>query len=160
MKVAAWIMVVLLLLGVAGVIYLYATSQITVEGLGAQAYEAQSQQAYFDDLKQRMESGTVLGTVFQNTPLGESSQYAFFTYTVRLRNDCMVPADMVEVQIVPTDKDILQLGDTSPKSLSRRSRGDITATILTTRDSDPMREIIITYYIWGKPFSIKTTYSR
>lgn len=160
MKYVAWFMVVLLLAAVAGVGYLYATAQVTVEALGAQAHEAQSQQATFDDLKRRLENGTVLGTVFQDDPLGDSADYAFFTYTVRLRNDSLLTADMIEIQIVPTDKDVLQMGDTSPKSLAPRSRGDITGTILTKRDSDAMREIIVTYYIWGRSFSITETYGK
>ncbi len=159
-KYVAWFMVALVVVALAGVGYLYATAQVVVEALGAHAYEAQSQQATFDDLKRRLENGTVLGMVYQNQPLGDSSEYAFVTYTVRLRNDSLISADMVEVQIVPTDKDILQMGDTALRSLPPRSRGDITGTILTKRDSDSMREIIVTYYIWGKSFSIKETYSR
>ena len=129
-----------------------------VEALGAQAFEAQSQQSTFDDLKRRLDSGTVLGSVFKNTSLGESSEYAFITYTVRLRNESLLSADMVEVQIVPTEADILQMGGNGIKSLSPKSRGDIAATILSQRNSDSMREIVVTYYIWGQSFSIKETY--
>lgn len=160
MKYVAWLFVLLLVAALVGVGYLYTTAQVVAEGLGAQAYEAQSQQAAFDDLKHRLQNGTVLGTVFSNEALGESSEYAFYTYTVRLRNDSLIAADMVEVQVVPTEKDILQVGDAAQRSLPPRSKGDISCTILTHRDSDPMREIIVTYYIWGKPFSIKETYGQ
>jgi hypothetical protein len=159
-KYIAWILVVLLVAALAGTAYLYATAQVVVEALGAQAHEAQSQQATFDDLKQRLENGTVQGTVYSNGPLGDASDYAFFTFTARLRNDSLITADMVEIQIVPTENDILQMGDTSVKTLAPRSRGDISGTILTRRDSDSMREIIVTYYIWGKSFSIKEMYGN
>ncbi len=160
MKYVAWFMVVLLVLAVAGVGYLYATAQVVAEALGAQAHEAQSQQPTFDDLKRRLENGTVMGTVFADGPLEDASEYAFVTYTVRLRNDSLISADMVEVQIVPTEKDVLQMGNTAVRSLAPRTKGDITATVLTRRDSDSMREIIVTYYIWGKAFSIKEVYGR
>jgi hypothetical protein len=153
-------MVVLLVLAVAGAGYLYTTARIAVEALGAQAYEAQSQQPTFDDLKRRLENNAVMGTVFKNEPLGDSSEYAFVTYTARLRNDSLIAADMVEVQIVPVDKDILQMGNTNVRTLAPRSKGEFSATVLTRRDSGSSREIIITYYIWGKPFTIKKTYGQ
>jgi len=159
-KYVAWVMVALLVLAVVGVGYLYATAQVVVEALGAQAYEAQSQQATFDDLKHRLENGSVLGTVFADEPLGDASEYAFVSYSVRLRNDCLITIDMVEVQIVPTDKDILQMGNTAVRSLAPHTKGDFSGTVLTRRDSDSMREIIVTYYIWGKPFSIKKVYGK
>lgn len=149
-----------MVLAIAGVGYLYTTAGVAVETLGAQAYEAQSQQPTFDDLKRRLENNTVVGTVFKNEPLGDASEYAFYTYSVRLRNDSLLSADMVEVQIVPVEKDVLQMGNTNVRSLSSRSKGDFSATILTRRDSGSSREIIITYYIWGKPFTIKKTYGK
>ena len=145
---------------IAGVGYLYTTARVVVEAVGAQAHEAQSQQPTFDELKRRLENGTVLGTVYRNEPLGDASEYAFVTYTVRLRNDTLIAADMVEVQIVPIDKDILQMGNTAVRSLSPRSKSDISATVLTERNSGSMREIIITYYIWGRPFRISETYGN
>jgi hypothetical protein len=153
-------MVVLLVLAIAGVGYLYTNAKVAVETVGAKAYEAQSQQPTFDDLKRRLANNTVLGTVFKNEQLGESSEYAFFTYTVRMRNDSLIAADMVEVQIVPNDKDVLQMGNTNVRSLSPRSKGDFSATVLTRRDSGSGREIVITYYIWGKPFTIRKTYGQ
>jgi hypothetical protein len=153
-------MVALLVLAAAGVGYLYFNARVAVEAIGAQAYEAQSQQPTFDDLKRRLENNTVMGTVFKNEPLGDSSEYAFVTYTARLRNDSLISADMVEVQIVPVDKDVLQMGNTAVRSLSSRSKGDFSATVLTRRDSGSSRELIITYYIWGKPFTIRKTYGQ
>ncbi len=160
MKYVAWFMVALLVLAVAGVGYLYTNAKVAVESIGAQAYEAQSQQPTFDDLKRRLENNTVMGTIFKNEPLGDASEYAFYTYTVKLRNDSLIAADMVEVQIVPMEKDVLQMGSTNIRSLSPHSKGDFSATVLTRRDSGSSREIVITYYIWGKPFTIRKTYGQ
>ncbi len=160
MKFVAWFLVVLLVLAIAGVGYLYSTSGVEVESISAQAYEAQNQQPTFDDLKRRLENGSVVGTVFQNQPLGASTDYAFFTYTVRLRNNSLIAADMVEVQVVPTDMDILQMGSASVRTLPPRSKGEFSATVLSRRDSGSARELIITYYIWGKPFVLRKTYGN
>jgi hypothetical protein len=34
---------------------------------------------------------------------------------------------------------------------------DATATILTEKNMHAIREVTITYYIWGVPFTMKTT---
>lgn len=53
---------------------------------------------------------------------------------------------------------MLQMGNEQPKALSAGATGDISATVLTSVESLPVRELIITYYVWGIPFTVKTTY--
>lgn len=84
--------------------------------------------------------------------------YQFYTYTVRLRNFSMLTCDMVELQVTPREGDVLQMGNEQSKALSAGATGDISATVLTSVESLPVRELIITYYVWGIPFTVKTTY--
>ena len=42
-------------------------------------------------------------------------------------------------------------------ALPAHTIGDVTATILTSKDMHAIREANITYYIWGIPFTIRTT---
>ncbi|MEA5146468.1 MAG: hypothetical protein VB041_10585 [Candidatus Limiplasma sp.] len=65
---------------------------------------------------------------------------------------------MIEVQVVPNASDVLQIGDLSVRHLEAKSQGDVTATILTAKDSHTIRELIVTYYVWGISFSIRETY--
>lgn len=160
MKYAAIISVILLVAALIGVGYLYMTATVTVEAVGVVAVEAANQPDVFEDLRQQQENGTVLGTSYVSTPLGGAEDYQFLTYTVRLKNNCFITADMVEVQVTPMDGDILQIGDATAYALTARTTGDITATILTDINMHSVRELNITYYMWGLPFSIKTTYGN
>jgi len=158
MKYIAALMVIVLLAAVGGTGYLYMTANLVVEATGLASHPASEQQATFDDLKTRMELNAVQGTLFDSEALGSAQDYVFYTYTLRLRNDCFLDMDMVEVQVVPVDGDILQIGSFQANGLPARSTGDISATILTRAGNHAVREIIVTYYVWGVPHTLKTTY--
>lgn len=160
MKVVAILSVLVLIASLVGVGYLYLTANVTVEAIGVVAVEASAQPEYFAQLKQQAESQQVVGTAFTSQPLGDAESYQFLTYTVRLKNSCFVTADMVEVQVTPMQGDVLQMADTSARALSARSTGDLTATILTDIGMHAVRELNITYYMWGIPFSLRTTYGH
>lgn len=161
MKKVAIVSVMLLIVCLAGIGVLYATAEMTVESVGVIAVEAATQPELFAYLRQEVESDSVLGTAFTHQPwLDEAENYQFYTYTIRLKNNCFVTADMIEVQVTPMDGDVLQIGDFTVKQLSARSTGDLQVTILTAVGMHPVRELNITYYIWGMPFTLKTTYSQ
>ncbi len=69
-----------------------------------------------------------------------------------------MPIDSIEVQVEPDDRDVLQLADGKVHSLDAKAQGDITATILTAADSHSIRELVVTYYVWGVSFSIRQTF--
>lgn len=160
MKYAAIFMVLVLIASLVGVGYLYLTANVTVQAVGVTAVEASTQPALFEELARQVENRQVLGTAFSSVPLGSVENYQFYTYTVRLRNNSFVTADMVEVQVTPMEGDVLQIGDDTARALPARSTGDITATILTDVNMHSVRELIVTYYMWGIPFSLKTAYGH
>jgi len=162
MKTAAILSVLLLIACIIGVGYLYMTTAIVVLNTPQViAVEAATQPEVFDQLRAQVESGSVLGSTYTSSrQLDDASHYQFLTYTVRLRNSCFVNADMVEVQVTPMEGDVLQMGDFSPKTLTAHSTGDIQATILTKIGMHPVRELNVTYYIWGLPFHLRTVYGQ
>lgn len=158
MKYAAIITVILLLLALVGVGCLYMTSNVTVEAVGVIAVEAATQPELFADLQEQQRTGSVIGTSYTTDTIGSAENYQFYTYTVRLKNNCFLTADMVELQVTPMTGDVMQLGDTSAKALPAHSTGDIQAIILTDVNMHAVRELNVTYYMWGIPFSLRTTY--
>lgn len=159
MKYAAIATAILLILSLIGVGALYLTANVTVEAVSVIAVEAATQPDLFAELKTQQQSGSVIGTSYTDSALGDAENYQFYTYTVRLKNSCFLTADMVEVQVTPMTGDVMQLGDTSAKALPARSTGDIQATILTDISMHAVRELNVTYYMWGIPFTLRTTYS-
>ena len=161
MKAAAILSVILLIACLLGIGVLYMTAGMTVESVNVIAVEAATQPDLFNQLRRQVETSSVLGTPYTTqTWLDAPENYQFYTYTIRLRNDCYVTADMIEVQVTPMDGDVLQIGDYSVKQLAARATGDLQATILTTINMHPVRELNVTYYVWGMPFTLKTTYGQ
>lgn len=152
------VMIALVVLSLALVGYFFATAKVSITHYSANGVPATEQQALFDELKTQIAQSSFQGTLFQTTGLGDAADYAFITYTLRLSNQCLVPIDMVEVQVVPDPADALQVGDLNVHSLDAKSQGDITATLLTSKNSHSIRELIVTYYVWGVSFSIRETY--
>ena len=158
MKYFAILTVLLLIVTLVGVGYLYMTANVVVEATGVSAVPTASQPELFDSLATQMRLGAVIGTPFiAAQELSAPENYQFYTYTVRLKNNSTVPADMVELQITPMSGDILQIGSSADVKLPAGQTVDATATILTTKHMHSIREVNITYYIWGAPFTMKTT---
>ena len=151
MKRFAIVSVVLLLIALLGVGAMYMTSNVTVIAQGVTALEAYRNYDLFTDLSAQVRAGAVVGTSFvAPQELSSAEDYVFYTYTFRL-------AEMIEVQITPMSGDILQIGSDQVLTLPAHTIGDVTATILTSKDMHAIREANITYYIWGIPFTIRTT---
>ena len=158
MKYIAILSVLVLIVTLVGVGYLYMTANIVVEAISVIATDAPSQEALFNDLKTQVRLGAVVGTPYVGeVELTGPEDYQFYTYTVRLKNNCTVPADMVEIQITPMAGDVLQIGSSADVKVPAGQSADVSATILTSKNMHSIREIVVTYYVWGAPFTIKTT---
>ena len=59
--------------------------------------------------------------------------------------------------MVPRDGDVLQIGSDAALTLPARSSGVFEATILTSMTSYTGHEVSVTWYQWGRPFSLTAT---
>lgn len=157
MKFLAGLMVLLLLCSIGGVAWLYLEATVTVEATGTAVVEATAQPELFRTLSHQMRNDAVIGTTFRHAELQQPSDYQFTVYTVRLKNNCFLTADMIEVQVSPLAGDVLQIGYDTAYALKPRTTGDIQATVLSDIGTQTMREVTVTYYMWGLPFTLKTT---
>ena len=161
LKIAAIASFSLLLVMLVLVGYLFMTAEVEVVNVTAHGVSASADPVAFERLKASVDEGTFQGTLFQK-PLEwkDASEYVYITYTIRLRNNCLVPLDMVEGQVIPLSTDILQIGDYDVRSLDLKSEGDLTASILAPKDTHSVRELIVTYYLWGFSGSVKTLFGQ
>ena len=158
MKRFAIVSVVLLLIALLGVGAMYMTANVTVIAQGVTALEAYRNYDLFTDLSAQVRAGAVVGTSFASPhDLSSFYDYVFYTNTFRFYINYTVTTEMIEVQITPMSGDILQIGSDQVLALPAHTIGDVTATILTSKDMHAIREANITYYIWGIPFTIRTT---
>ncbi len=157
MKPLAIGLIILCLAAMVGVGYLYVTAEVTVTDTACIALDAANAAETFNGLKDDLGNDSFVGTVFEEEVPGDAGEYQFYTYTLRVQNGTFVPADVLEIQVVPVTGDVLQLGDTVRHNLGARAKGDFQATILTRKGVHNVRELILTWYQWGIPFSRKVT---
>lgn len=153
MKKWAVIMILLLIAAVCGIGLLYVSMGVQVRFDRCVATEAPTQQAYFDQLLHQLSSGAFTGTVFDRKEPGLSDQYQFLTYTVLLTNHANIDAAAAEIRITPLPGDLLQLGETQELTVPAGDEVTLSATILTGIHTQSIREAVVTYYIWGLPFT-------
>lgn len=158
MKPIAILLILLCIAALAGVGYLYVTSNVVIEGYGCIAYETSQRPDIFDALKIGAVSDSFTKTLFIESEIGDPSDYQFYEYTLRLRNNSFLKAEVIEIQVTPMSGDVAQLSASEEKHLSPRSSGDFSTTILTSREMHNIRELTISYYLWGIPFSTRVTY--
>ena len=158
MKIVAWVSVLILLLTLSGLIYLYHNTDVIISAVSLTVRSAQERAELFDNCKRLLSDGAFPGTVFSEESLTHPEDYAFHTYTLTLQNNCFIDAEMVEIQLTPAQGDILQLNDYEPLTLQKRSIKNAGASILTASGNHAVRELTVTYYIWGIPFRVSMLY--
>ena len=158
LKYVAIFMGILLVISLLLVWYFFTTASVSIVAYGAKGVPCAEDREAFEKIKTALNEETFIGTRFSFEPLGEAEEYALITYTVRLSNQCLVPIDMIEIQIVPDPTDVAQIGNMAVQSLPAKTQGEFTATVLVPAGSHSVRQIIVTYYVWGAGFDVRTTY--
>lgn len=157
MKYVAWFMVALVIVALIGVGYVYFTAQVVATEGRVLVIDALQQPTLFEQVKRDVANQSFKGTLLAKDPqIGEVEDYTFNTYQVTLKNSTFLLVDTIEVQIVPTETDVLQLGQEENISLAKQKSGSVQATLLTQKGTPATREVIVTYYLWGKSFTLRT----
>lgn len=151
---------------------LYITSNIYIEAAGVTIVPASEHPALFASLSDQLRLDALAGTAFTtHKELGDAEDYQFCVYTVRLKNDCRIPAELAEVQIGPRTDDVLQISQSDYLSdpengfpavptltgAAPGGTGEVAGVLLTKRGNHTIREVTVTCYLWGVPFTLKTT---
>ena len=160
MKAAAIIVIILCLAAVAGLGYLYLSSNVTIAFEECIATDAVPQAEYFETLRRQISEKSFVGTLFSQAFPESPETCQFYTFTVRLQNRSFLPVDVIELQVTPMGDDVLQIGDTEAHSLPSGRSLNLSATVLTSKQMHNVRELTVTYYIWGLPFSYRLTTGR
>ncbi|MBN1777221.1 MAG: hypothetical protein JW811_03785 [Clostridiales bacterium] len=150
-------MIALVIVVVVIVGYFFFTAKVTVADCDITGRTASTQPDLFQQMKEYIALDAFPGTMFTQDEIGDAAGYAFITYTLELSNQCLVPVEMIEIQVIPQDGDVLQIGDYEVHTLEPKTSGSVSVTILTAVNNHSVRELLITYYVWGVSFSITAT---
>ncbi len=160
MKTFAILMIVVVLAAVGVVGYGLFNTTLEVIGKDVQVFSAQSQPAQFEQLKVAVERDALIGTRLKNQPLSGAENYTYHVYTLRVKNPGLVDAQMVEMQIAPLGSDVLYYGETGEVVIEAGQTRDIWCVLLTEGETHDVRNMYITYYLWGHPCEVKFTYDN
>ena len=160
MRTAAIILLALVLAvgGVLGWELFHTNLQVT--GKALQTLPARDRAPQYDALRTVVARQSLLGTVLKKTEMGPAENYSYYIYTLRLKNNGLVPAEMVEMQVAPIENDVLFYGDTSETVIPPGQEKDVWVVLLTEGTPHSVRDLYITYYLWGHPQEVKFTYDE
>lgn len=160
MKKAALIALAVTVLTAVVLLYALFNTGLLVEGKALQSFPASDREAEFSVLRQEVSQSSLHGTLLRGASLAQSDSYVYRVYTLRLKNPCLVKAEMVEMQIAPIPQDVLFYGQEDEITIAPGETRDVWCVLLTEGDTHDVREIKITYYLWGHPHEVKFTYDN
>jgi len=114
---------------------------------------AREAQEIFDRTAAQLSDETFTGRVFADSAELDAQNCVFLTYTVRLHNEGLFPAEWISLDIRPaeTGEDVCQLDNYSANVLGSRTQGDIAATVLARGDgARTQRAYTVTCYVLGR----------
>jgi len=154
MKVLAIAALLITIVGAGTLLYVVNSLSPVVVQTNVTITPAQQAQEIFDVTAAQLANETFTGRVFGDPAGLDAQDCTFVTYTVRLENKGLFPAEWVSLDIHPaTDasvQDICQLDNYSANVLASRTQGDIAATVLARGDASKQRTYTVTCYVLGQ----------
>lgn len=149
----------------AVVVYGVMGTQLDAQPLNPQVIPAQDQPQEFERLRRAMDTRSLLGTAFVHRLEGDAEDHALVVYTVRLKNNGLLPAEMAELVVAPREQDVLCYMEGTvqgrlPNITVAPGQTVNLRCVLLTRSQprvNTVRNLFVSYYIWGNPFQLKVT---
>lgn len=154
MRILAGILALLTVLVAVFFGYCYMGAHMRVEMAVASAIPAADAAEAFADLRVQVNEGSFYGETYREADLSDADGYEFLTITVRMANPGLFPMEWIRLQVRPDVADVLQMANDRTPSLASGSRGDFSTTLLKLAGGDTRREVTVTYYVLGHPFSV------
>lgn len=158
MKYVAIILMIITLAAGGVAVYALLNTSMAVEGQGFQAISASERANEFLTLQSVMDRNALQGVVYRSAALDDPDAYSYYIYTLRLHNKCLVPAEMVELQVSPAQTDVLMYGESGEIIIPANGTRDVWCAVVTQGAPVAARDITITYYLCGNPYSVRFTH--
>ena len=131
--------------------------ELVITGQGLNAVEASERATEYEAWIHAIENQEFSGFVYDAAPAAERAQ--FVTYTLRLRNPGLLAAAMVELQLVSEVGDIAAYQEPAAVQIAPGGESTLSLTLLTAARAPLRRDLVITYYLWGRLTTIRYTLS-
>lgn len=150
--IAKFLTVVTLLVLLAGGYIVWASELHVLPESGVVESAADRAQA-FENLLSAAHIGSTDVSVYSDIS-GTADQYSFVTYTLRLRNGNILPAEWLQIHLTPQPGDVLLVKSTV-EDVPGLSEKLLTVVLLTERSTASYaRTAALTYYVYGHEVTI------
>lgn len=160
MRAAAFITALIMLVCVGTVVYEVCNADLKLTGKLFQRIPAVQRQEEFAVLRTQVERGALPGIMYSDTVLTGPEDYDYYIYTIRLQNSGLIAAEDVEVTVTPIANDILMYAEEAPVTIAPGTSRDVWCVLLTKSSPHSIRDIHVTYYLWGNRQEVKMTYEN
>jgi len=150
---AKFLTVVTLLVLLAGGYILWA-AELKVTPGGGLVESAADRASAFESIRQSTEIGSPDLIMFEDSIAYGPDQYVFVTYTLRMRNMNLIPAEWLQIDIVPQAGDVLMVKATV-EDVPGLSEQLVSVVLLTDRTTASYaRAATLSYYVYGHEYSV------
>lgn len=157
MKYIALLLVLATLATMGYGIYMYLNTNLEVISVSVKSIEARNMSDKFFADREDLTNGTKTGRVFTNE-LNNGNDYYYIEYTMQLENNLLVDAESLELQVVPKNGDVYQSLTNVLPIIKRNEKAELKANLLSKTTTMGIREFVVSYYVWGIPFSLNYTF--
>ena len=166
MKKLALVLLILALLTAGVTVWGFVHARMDLEVGNVRALPDNEFLPRFERLREQLRIQAVRGIVYEDAPLGEPDDYVILEYTIKVGNRGFITAQMLEAVVVPLKGDVLCYSMQEAQGMDVNSSIEAGAGrqiylrcyLLTRKDLHAVRDIQVSYYIWGKPFILKVKY--
>ena len=166
MKKFALVLLAIALLFGGVALWGFARAQLDIRVENVQVLPASEYRDEFDRLASLLRAGAARGVVYDPALTGNAEDYVILQYTIQVSNRGFIRAEMLEAQIAPVPGDVMCYSQQEALGQDVNLSFDVPAGqtvryrcyLLTRKDLHGVRDIRMSYYVWGNPFFIKLTY--
>ena len=135
-------------------------TELYVAARSVRTVPAAEMRSNFEAVSHAVQSGSLQGAVYHREALREMAGCSFRFFTLTLENRGLLPAEMTELQLTPLPKDICAYLSRQEVVIPPGGSRDVTLTLLTADRSQGVRDVTVTYYLWGRLYRQKVTLNR
>jgi len=157
-RLAIFLMALALLTGGLAV-YQAFNEELTVTGTGVSASDAAETPDTYDAWTRAIAHRQFLGLTYGQEARGVDES-RFVTYTLRLKNNGLLPADAVEMQLMSDAGDVAAFQSPEKLSIGPGEEKTLSMTLLTRTGTGLRRDVLVTFYVWGRHHAMRYTMTQ
>ena len=155
------ILTLVLSLGVACLIlWQWTHTELAVAARTVRTVPAAEMKSNYEAVSRAVRNGSLQGIVYHGDALRDAESCSFQFFTLTLENRGFLPAEMTELQLTPFQQDICAYLAREEVIIPPGGKKDVLLTLLTAGPSPALRDVTVTYYLWGHLVRQKVTLNR